>query len=129
MLGCACNNGMGSIDGGYLLGGWNDDSYPPLAGQSTSPGGDGSYTWSDVFKQGALKGFSIFSARYGGVQPGQYYQTGPNGQKVAYALPQGSNQFGFSNFPGTSGFESSSLVPIIGLGIVGLVVVKAFSGK
>lgn len=128
-MGCSCNglSGIGDSQTNIDFYGWNNVGGYPIAGQSTDPGAISTgYSWSDVFKQGALTGFGVFGSKFGGVQPGQYYQNGGN---IAYALPQGSTQFGFSNFPGTTGVGGGSLLVYGGLAIAALVAFKAVAGK
>lgn len=130
-LGCAGCGGSCSGAGLGAVCGYDDYGIPTqcgeLAGQSTDVGAlSTGYSWNDVWKQGASIGFNIANARYGGVQPGQYMQSGSN---IAYRLPAGSTQFGFSNFPGTTGIGSGSLLTYVGIGLVGLFALKAFAGK
>lgn len=126
MLGCDCRAGLGDGDSTTTIdfGGWNQTNLPPIAGQSTDPGAQSTgYTWSDVFKQAVGSGVGIAVSRYGGVQPGQYFQQGNN---IAYALPKGSAQIGFTNFPGTSGIPGAgNLLVWGGIAVIGLLVVSS----
>jgi len=64
----------------------------------------------------------ILNSQFGGPQPGQYFQTGPNGQSIAYSLPQGSTAgFTLSSFPSSL----SGMLPIL---IIGGVVLLFMSG-
>ena len=107
------------------------NQYPTIAGQSTDPGAISTgYNWSNVWGQGVTSLFGIASARYGGVQPGQYMQSGSN---IAYRLPTGyqaspgANPFGGSIGIGVGTGSMSSLIPILLLGGVGLFAIKALS--
>lgn len=51
--------------------------------------------WNDILKTSISTGAEIAKSRFGGPQPGQYFQ---DGQKVSYSLAPGSNPL--TTFPG-----------------------------
>ncbi len=137
MLGFGCADcggkcgGVGEIAGLGATCGVDDYGNPTdcgiLAGQSTDPGGlSVGNTWNSVWQQGVTSLFGIANSRYGGVQPGQYMQSGSN---VAYRLPTGSSNF--STFPSGIGVGvgSSSLFTYLLIGGVALVGIKALSSR
>ena len=84
--------------------------------------------WGDILKTG-IKDIAtpILNAQFGGPQPGQYFGTGPNGQRVAYNVP--INSASINAFPGVN-FSSgtSSVLPWI-LIIGGVLVVGSLFSR
>lgn len=120
MLGLGNLGGCGDYGGEY---GEGCDVYipgtTPTTGRSTS-----STNIFDAIMSGVNASTKILSTRYGVPQlnPGQYIQSGPNGT-VQYQLAPGQSM----GFPGLSTFGSgalggSSLIPLIGIGLVVLMV-------
>jgi len=99
----------------------------PAGGGGTAGKATSSTNIFDAIMSGVNASTKILSTRYGVPQlnPGQYLQTGPNGQTIQYQLAPGQS----TGFPGLSTFGSgsggSSLLLIGG----GLLVVLMMAGK
>jgi len=107
--------------------GWDQTTgYEGVAGQSTDPGAlSTGYSWNDIWKKGVNSGFSILQNRFGGMQPGTYYQSGNN---VAYRVPTNQTSIGVNSIPGIGFDNSGSLLMLGGLAVGALVLIKVLKG-
>lgn len=96
--------GLGEFD-------WHFDT-PVNSGVS----GFGSIDWGDILKTSIQTGAEIAKSRFGGPQPGQYFQ---DGNRVSYNLGQGIPTL--ATFPGQSfggGLNLSNPLLLLGLGVL-----------
>lgn len=113
------NGPLGTINPNYRFPDVFGSSNPVVLSNSAS-GSSWSAILPDIVKTAANTGFTILQQRYGGPQPGQYFQT-PQG--VAYNIPGSIPSVGV--FPG-QGFNinAGSLLLFGGLAVVALIALK-----
>lgn len=94
-----------------------DQNVPyPTTAQQANP----SYSWKDVFQQGAMTGFGILRDVFGGPRPGTYITSGPYGssyQRLPQNAPSASFNLGLSP-PNMGGGLGIGTLLLIGGGVL-----------
>lgn len=130
MFSCGCDTGNNLLLNSTGNGMYSEGSLATLDLSYATPLKDGAGTtqgWGNVLqdlaKVGANTASQIFTAKYGGPQPGVYEQTA---QGVKYRLPEGTARIGFETFPSGSntGAMLNAYLPLLIVGGLGIAVIK-----